>query len=431
VRVQVVGSGAREHALAWAIQGHGDVELICAPGNGGTAQLAENVAVAADDVAAQLRLATERSVDLVVIGPDAAVAAGLADACAAAGVPVFGPTAAAGRIESSKAFAKELMDAAAIPTARWREAGDVATAMGAVAELGGRCVVKADGLALGKGVAICDDAEQARTAVEASLVGGRFGAAGRRVVIEERLEGPEVSVFALSDGERVRLLVPACDYKRAHDGDHGPNTGGMGAVAQSSWGEAGAQQGWLDGIVQPCIDALRERGTPYRGCLYAGLMLTAVGPRVLEFNARFGDPETQVVLPLLAEDTLDLLLGCAHAALQPGRAALRTGVTVGVVAASAGYPGRVETGAEITGVDSLDAGALCFHAGTRRDAGRLLSAGGRVLTVVGHSPDLAGARRAAYANLDRISFDGMWSRRDIAESVPIWRSVSMGMEVRG
>ena len=432
MRVLVVGSGGREHALAWAIAGHGGVELLCAPGNGGTACLAENVAVVADDVAAQVRLAAERGVDLVVIGPDAAVAAGLADACAAAGIPVFGPTAAAGRIESSKAFAKELMDAAGIPTARWRQASDVDAAMRAVSDFGGRCVVKADGLALGKGVAVCDDTEQARAAIVDSLLGGRFGEAGRRVVVEERLEGPELSVLALSDGERVRLLVPARDYKRALDGDEGPNTGGMGAFAMAGWLEADPRwTTWLQGIVQPCVEALRDRGTPYRGCLYAGLMLTADGPRVLEFNARFGDPETQVVLPLLAEDTLDLLLACAHGRLTPGRAAVRDGVAVGVVAASAGYPGAVETGVEIRGLDRLDGDVLCFHAGTRRDGDRLVTSGGRVLTVVAAGAELAACRVRAYANLDRTAFEGMWSRRDIASSVPISRSVTTRMEVRG
>ena len=415
MRVLVVGSGAREHALAWAIAAHGGVELLCAPGNGGTGLIAENVEVAAGDATAQLRLATERAVDLVVIGPDAAVAAGLADACAGAGLAVFGPTAAAGRIEASKAFAKAVMDDAGIPTARWWRAAGVDEAMAAVTELGGRCVVKADGLALGKGVTVCDEAGQARAAVEESLVTGRFGDAGRELIVEERLQGRELSVFALSDGERVRALVPACDYKRAHDGDRGPNTGGMGAYAPPAEvdvagliGEAVAR------TVQPCVDLLRERGTPYRGCLYAGLMLTEQGLRVLEYNARFGDPETQVVLPLLAEDLLDLLLACARGELTPGRAAQRPGAAAAVVAAAPGYPGPVRTGAAISGLDRLDPDVACFHGGTRRQGEELVTAGGRVLTVTARGADQEQARRRAYDNLDRISFEGMWSRRDIA-----------------
>jgi phosphoribosylamine--glycine ligase len=417
MRILVAGSGGREHALAWACARRG-AEIICAPGNGGTATIAENVDVAADDVENIVRLARERGVDLVVIGPDAAVAAGLADACAAAGIAAFGPTRAAGRIESSKEFAKQLMDSAGIPTARWRAggAGQREALLAFVDELGGACAVKADGLALGKGVTVCDDAAQARAAIDACLLDGRFGHAGARVVVEERLTGREVSVLALSDGERLRVLVPACDHKRAHDGDRGPNTGGMGAYAPVGWldGDALRTQA-VEQVLQPCVDALSERGTPYRGCLYTGLIVTASGLRVLEFNARFGDPEAQVLLPLLVDDAPTMFAACVHGELVAGDVAVAAGASVGVVAAAEGYPGSVRKGDAIEGVDEVEDDVLVFHAGTARGAdGVLRTAGGRVLTVVSHKATLESARRHVYANLDRIRFAGSWYRSDIA-----------------
>jgi phosphoribosylamine--glycine ligase len=417
-RVLIVGSGAREHALAWGCARHAGTELICAPGNGGTAALGENVAVAADDVPALLRLASERAADLVVIGPDAAIAAGLADGCEERGIPVFGPTRAAGRVESSKEFTKRLADAAGIPTAAWRAGGvDDRAQLHDYAVSLGTCVVKADGLALGKGVTVCDDAATARAAIDACLLEGRFGEAGARVVVEERMSGREVSVFALSDGRGVRVLAPASDYKRAQDGDRGPNTGGMGAYAPPAGLDP---QALLDDalrrFVEPCVAALREQGTPYRGCLYAGLMLTDAGPRLLEFNARLGDPETQVVLPMLDEDLLDLLRACAHGELTAGRARTVGGAAVGVVAAAAGYPGRVRGGDAISGLDAVPAGTLLFHAGTRRDPdGTVRTAGGRVLTLVARGDTLEAARTSAYDGLRAVHFEGMWHRRDIAD----------------
>jgi len=419
VKVLVVGSGAREHALAWACARSPLVsEVLCAPGNGGTAALARNVAVKAEDVEGQVQLALAEDVDLVVIGPDAAVAAGLADALDVEGIDCFGPTAAAGRIEGSKEFAKDLMNDAGIPTARWVGVGESTAdrALQLIEELRGNVVVKADGLALGKGVTVCSSVAEAVAALDECLVARRFGDAGSRVVVEERLTGPEVSIFALSDGVHVRVLAPACDYKRAFDGDEGPNTGGMGSYAPPAFVDAGVllDEAVRD-VVQPCIDVLRERGTPYRGCLYAALMLTPDGMRVLEFNARFGDPETQVVLPLLAGDPVPLFLACARGELQPGRAAWSSGACVGVVAASGGYPGPVDTGRRITGLDALDPDVLCFHAGTqRRDDGSYVTSGGRVLTVVGRGDTLDAARARAYANIERIRFDGMRFRRDIA-----------------
>jgi phosphoribosylamine--glycine ligase len=423
MRILIVGGGGRELALAWAcLRDRRDVEVICAPGNGGTADIAENVVVDVTDGPTIARLASERSVNLVVIGPDAAVAAGVADVCAANGVAVFGPTAAAGRIESSKSFAKALMDEAGIPTARWRSGG-VAERAGLerfIEELHGECAVKADGLALGKGVVVCDGVDEARAALRACFDESRYGAAGSCVVVEERLAGREVSVLALSDGGRLRLLTPARDYKRALDGDAGPNTGGMGAVAPPPEVAAAATTDEaVRTVLQPCVDALRARGTPFVGCLYAGLMLTGDGLRVLEFNARFGDPEAQVVLPLLDEPLLELLLECAHGNLSAGQAAA-SDAAVGVVAAAAGYPGQVRVGDAIGGLDTLDTGALCFHAGTRWSAdASLRTSGGRVLCVVVRAPGIEAARSAVYRNLDRIHFEGMWHRGDIAAAVGV------------
>jgi phosphoribosylamine--glycine ligase len=422
VKVLVVGSGAREHALAWACARSPLVRaVLCAPGNAGTAEIARNRRVDAEDVEGVVQLCLAEGVDLVVIGPDAAVAAGLADALDVEGVDVFGPTAAAGRIEASKEFAKQVMNDAGIATARWVGAGPStrAAAVRFIEDHGGRCVVKADGLALGKGVTVCASVPQALSALDACLVEGRFGVAGQRVIVEELLTGPEVSVFALSDGVHVRLLAPACDYKRAYDGDEGPMTGGMGAYAPPAVAGVDALlDEALRTVVQPCVDVLRAYGTPYRGCLYAALMLTPAGPRVLEFNARFGDPETQVVLPLLADDPVPLFLACARGELQPGRAAWGAGACVGVVAASGGYPGPVESGRPISGLDRLDADVLCFHAGTRHlPDGRLVTSGGRVLTVVARGESLDSARQHAYANIERIAFAGMRYRRDIAREL--------------
>lgn len=421
-RVLIVGGGGREHALAWVCKRDDpDVELIVAPGNGGTTGIAENVALDVEDAAAVAQLAADREVDLVVIGPDAAAAAGVADACAEGGVPVFGPTAAAARIESSKTFAKEVMREAGIPTAQWVAGGieDREHLSAFVAQHRGACVVKADGLALGKGVLVCDSVEAAERALDECLGEQRFGAAGTHVIVEELLSGPEVSVFGLCDGRHVRTLASARDHKRIFDGDRGPNTGGMGSIAPPPDIDPEAFVTEIARtVLQPCIDALGERGTPFVGCLYAGLMLTADGPRVLEFNARFGDPEAQVILPLLGESALALFTACARGEVEPGIAAAAGGAAVGVVAAAAGYPGDVRRGDPITGIEALDPDVLCFHAGTRRDSeGTLRTSGGRVLCVTALGPDLEAARTHAYGNLARVHFDGMQSRRDIGRPV--------------
>jgi phosphoribosylamine--glycine ligase len=422
VRVLIVGSGGREHALAWVCRRDApDAEILVAPGNGGTAALAENVGVDVEDARAVARLAADRDVDLVVIGPDAAAAAGVADACIERGILVFGPSAAAARIESSKTFAKQVMDETGIPTARWVAGGaaDRKRLSDFVAEQRGACVVKADGLALGKGVLVCDGIDEAERALDACLGEMRFGDAGSQVVVEERLGGAEVCVFGVSDGRRVRVLAPARDHKRIFDGDRGPNTGGMGALAPPSDidGETFLAE-MSRTVLGPCVEALRERGTPFIGCLYAGLMLTAGGVRVLEFNARFGDPEAQGVLPLLDEPALDLFVQCARGEVEAGRACATAGAAVGVVAAAAGYPGDVRRGDVISGIETLDSDVLCFHAGTRRDNdGTLRTSGGRVLCVTATAADIESARARAYANLARVHFDGMQARTDIGTQV--------------
>jgi phosphoribosylamine--glycine ligase len=423
MRVLVVGSGGREHALAWSCAQHPTKpEIICAPGNAGTAELGVNVPLAVTDGPGIAALARERGVDLVVVGPDAALASGVADACRAEGLAVFGPSAEAAKIEWSKAHAKQLMDRAGVPTARWRS-GDRerrSELFDFVLELGGPCVVKADGLAAGKGVAVCDDREEALAALAACFSERRYGSAGNVVVVEERLRGSEMSVFALCDGRRFRLLAPARDYKRAQDGDRGPNTGGMGAFAPAET-EAAALEGIAGNIIAPTLAALAEEGTPFIGCLYAGLMLTDGGPKVLEFNARFGDPETQVVAPLAGAGLLDLLVAAAHGeipAATEGPADPGTGeAAVVVIAAAQGYPAQPRTGDLIVGLDQLDADIVCFHAGTARDErGRLVTAGGRVLGIVGRGGDVAVARRRVYDNLGRVRFTGLWARSDIAAS---------------
>ena len=420
MRILIVGAGGREHALAWwCRRGREDVELIVAPGNAGTAELADNMAVDATDAVGIARLAVERHVDLVVIGPDAAAAAGVADACAANGIAVFGPSAAAARIESSKTFAKRLMDDAGIATARWMAGGgaDLPRLRAFVDDLDGQCVVKADGLALGKGVTVCSSTDDADRALSECFETGRFGDAGRLVVIEERLSGAELSVFGLSDGTRIRVLPPARDHKRAGDGDTGPNTGGMGAVSPAPGVADDIVNNVAGGVLQPCIDALRERGTPFVGCLYAGLMLTADGVRVLEFNARFGDPEAQVVFPLVEESGIELLRAAAAGDITAGRAGTADASAAGIVAAAAGYPGSPRTGDEISGLSDLTGDALVFHAGTRRDEnGILRTAGGRVLCVVATAPTLESARATAYENLSRVHFDGMQFRHDIGHA---------------
>jgi phosphoribosylamine--glycine ligase len=348
-------------------------------------------------------------VDLVVVGPEAPLVKGVADAVGAAGIPVFGPSARAARIEGSKAFAKELMSAARVPTAAYREFSSAQEAEAYAATCGQGVVVKADGLAAGKGVVVAGSAEEAVAAVR-SL--SQLGEAGSRLVLEERLEGEEVSVIALCDGERFVLLPPAQDHKRVRDGDQGPNTGGMGAYCPTGAIDSAGLETVGAQIIAPMLRELSARGMPFRGALYAGLMMTAAGPKVIEFNCRFGDPETQVILMQVEEDLLPLLHACATGKLAQSTVSVAKGVSVGVVAAAENYPGTPASGDVIEGLGEV-AQAVVFHAGTRQDGGRLVTAGGRVLTVCAHGEDFEAARARAYAALEKVRFRGMHFRRDI------------------
>jgi phosphoribosylamine--glycine ligase len=416
MRILVVGGGGREHALVWKIGRSPLVEKVfCAPGNPGTALLAENLPLRADDLEGIAAWVGAGRIDLVVVGPEAPLVAGLADRLRADGVPVFGPSASAARLEGSKAFAKEVMEAAGIPTAGHAVFDALAPALAHARVLGGRVVVKADGLAAGKGVVVCAGVAEAEEALRAILVDRVHGAAGARVVVEERLEGPEVSVIALSDGERVLTLAPAQDHKRIFDGDRGPNTGGMGAFCPTPT-LTPAQLADVERVVLlPTVREMARRGTPFRGALYAGLMLTREGPKVLEFNARFGDPETQPILLRLQGDLVPVLLATARGDLTGAALAFDARAAVGVVLAAEGYPGRVTSGDVIEGVEGPFAeGVQVFHAGTARDAaGRLVTAGGRVLTVCALGEGLAGAAARAYEAVARIRFRGCQFRRDI------------------
>jgi phosphoribosylamine--glycine ligase len=416
MRVLVVGGGGREHALAWKIAKSPRVtKLWCAPGNPGTARVAENVPLRADDVEAVARWAAGQRVDLAVVAPEAPLVAGLADRLAAAGVPVFGPTAAAARLEGSKAFAKEVMAAAGVPTAGYAVFDALEPALAHARGAGGRVVVKADGLAAGKGVVVCGSVEEAEGALRAILVDRVHGAAGARVVLEERLEGPEVSVIALTDGERVLPLPPAQDHKRIHDGDRGPNTGGMGAFCPTPTLDAAGLAEVERRVLLPTIREMARRGTPFRGALYAGLMVTRDGPRVLEYNARFGDPETQPILMRLRGDLVPALLGAARGDLSGASLDLDPRAAVGVVLAAEGYPGSVAAGDAIDGAEGpFPDGVEVFLAGTSRDAGgRLVTAGGRVLTVCALGDGLPAAAARAYEAAAGIRFRGRQYRTDI------------------
>ena len=418
MRVLVVGSGGREHALVWAMSRSPSVEQIyAAPGNPGIGDLARCVAISAADVTGIADFAERESVDLTVVGPEAPLVAGLANELAARGLAVFGPTRDAALIEGSKAYGRKLCERHGIPGARARDFVDAAKAKAYLEDLPGPYVVKADGLAGGKGVIIAEDRSVAERAVDECLVRGAFGDAGRRIVIEEFLEGEEVSALALTDGEAVVPLAASQDHKRAEDGDRGPNTGGMGAyspvpaVDEATWGAI------VDGILRATVRALREEGTMYRGVLYAGLMLTADGPKVLEFNARFGDPETQALLPRIRSDLTEALRAVADGTLAGTELDWDPRPCVNVVIASEGYPGTSPTGFEIDGLDRASElpDTFVFHAGTARKDGRVTTAGGRVLSVSALGADLAEARARAYEGCERISFRGMRYRRDIGE----------------
>ncbi len=417
MRMLVVGSGGREHALCWSLAASPLVtELLCAPGNAGIAQEAECVPVRADDVEGLVTLARERRIDLVVVGPEQPLVLGLVDRLAEAGIGAFGPTAAAARLEGSKAFAKAFCARHGIPTAAGRtfHRSEAEAARAHVRASPMPLVIKADGLAAGKGVVIAETLDQALAALEDAF-SGRFGAAGERVLIEEYLEGEEASFFAVCDGEQLLEIGTAQDHKRAFDGDRGPNTGGMGAFSPAPVLDAATNARVLEEIVQPTIRGMAEEGTPFRGILYAGLMLTEAGPKLLEYNARFGDPEAQVILPRLATDFAGLACAATEGRLGGREIAWRPLHALTVVMASRGYPGDYVKGTEIRGLDALagEEKLIIFHAGTRREDGRLLAVGGRVLNVTGLGSSLAEARERAYAAIARIDWPEGFFRRDI------------------
>jgi phosphoribosylamine--glycine ligase len=414
MKVLLVGGGGREHALAWAISRSPDVTAFyAAPGNPGIAQHATCVAIAADALDDLVRFAERERIDLTVVGPEVALVAGLADRLTAAGRAVFGPSAAAARIEGSKAFSKDLMARHRVPTARFETFTDAAAARRYARALG-PCVVKTDGLAAGKGAIVCPTAAEADAAIAQCMERAEFGAAGRTVVIEAFMEGEEVSFFALVSGRHVLPLAEAQDHKAVFDGDRGPNTGGMGAFSPVASFDAAMDARVLDTIVRPVVEALAAEGAPYHGVLYVGLMLTADGPKVVEFNCRFGDPECQVLMVRLAEDLVPALLAVARHEPLPAALTWLDNAAVCVNLVSGGYPGRYPTGVPIAIPNDVErAGVHVFHAGTASKDGRLVTAGGRVLSVTATAPSVSQAIAAAYGAVARIGFEGMHFRRDI------------------
>lgn len=417
--ILVVGAGGREHALVHALaQSDRQPRLLCAPGNAGTAEHAETVPVAADDVDGLVALARDRAVDLVVVGPEVPLVAGLADRLDAAGVPVVGPSRAAAQLEGSKAFAKDVMARCGVPTAASRTFG-----LGALEEARAYVeahplpvVLKADGLAAGKGVVVAETRQAARDALADMLEEGAFGAAGSTVLVEAFLDGEEASVFVVTDGTDYVLLPAAQDHKRIGEGDTGPNTGGMGAYAPAPVVTPAVRARVEAEIIRPVLDEMRAAGAPYRGVLYVGLMITASGPEVIEFNCRLGDPEAQVVLPLLETDLVDVLEAAAHKRLGDIEIEVSNESAACVVLASEGYPRAYPRGRSITGLDEASRHALVFHAGTARTAaGDLVTDGGRVLGVTGRGDTLADALDAAYRAADAVAFEGKTYRRDIGQ----------------
>lgn len=416
MRTLVVGGGGREHALVWALERAGSVdEILCAPGNPGIAEIAECFDLAVTDIPGLVGLAKRTDSDLVVVGPEAPLVAGLADSLADANIRVFGPHARGALLEGSKSYAKKLMKAKGIPTAKSEEFELAADAIRYVERTGGPVVVKADGLAAGKGVTVCNDADEARVAVQTAMTERRFGDAGARILIEERMMGPELSILAFCDGKSILPMQAAQDFKRIHEGDAGPNTGGMGAYSpvaictDAVFGQA------IDRVLEPIAAALQDEGEPYVGVIYAGLILTGDGLKVIEFNCRFGDPEAQVLLPRLNTDLGEVMAACVDGSLSTINLDWSPNAAVCVVLASAGYPeGPVSTGVPIEGLQAARReGATVFHSGTEMKDGQIVTAGGRVLCVTATGKDARIARASAYAAVGQISFEGMQFRSDI------------------
>ena len=413
MNILVIGSGGREHALFWKLSESPQTERIYAiPGNPGMGEMTDIVVT---DNAAILQFAKEKDIGLVVVGPEVPLMNGLVDDLEAAGIPAFGPRANAAEIEGSKSFAKDLMKKYGIPTARYEVFAEAEAARAYIRSEGAPIVVKADGLAAGKGVVVAMTEQEALDAVDAIMENNSFGDAGERVVIEEFMEGEEASLLAFTDGTVIRPMISAQDHKRAFDGDKGPNTGGMGTYAPAPVMTPELRERAVEEILKPTISAMEKEGRAYRGCLYLGLMITADGPKVVEFNARFGDPETQVVLPLLDGDLVQIMHACADGTLADVPIRWKDGAAVCVVLSAGGYPASYEKGNEIYGIGNAEKlGALVFHAGTAKKNGKIVTNGGRVLGVVGMGKDIASAVQSAYDAVDQISFKGEYHRKDIA-----------------
>jgi len=430
MNVLVVGSGAREHTIVWKLKQSPRVKkLYCTPGNAGTARLAENLSIAATDIGSLSKVVQEKKIDLVVIGPEDPLALGVVDAFQKIGIPIFGPTKAAALLEASKIFSHELMEKNNIPCAKGKGFSTFAGAMDYLRRQEVPIVIKADGLAAGKGVVIAQTRREAEEALRNFMVERRLKEAGERVLINECLTGKELSIFAVTDSETVVMMGAACDYKRIHTGDRGPNTGGMGSYSPPEFLTEALTQEIYETIFVQVIKAMKQEGRLYQGLLYGGLMITSEGPKVLEWNIRFGDPETQVILPRLKTDLMDILLAVLNGTLGKLDIQFSPDACVGVVMASPGYPDTPKTGFPISGLDKVDSDVLIFHAGTKPDekSREILTSGGRVLTIVATGKNMLEAQRKVYTNVPRIHFKGCQSREDIADR-PIKSGFQLKME---
>lgn len=420
MKVLVIGSGAREHAIVWKVAQSPRIDSIyVAPGNAGTARIATNLDIRVNDFESLAEAVKKHGVDIIIVGPENPLAEGITDYFQKRGVPIFGPSKNAAQLEASKAFAKDLFQKYGIPCAKSRTFSSLTEATEYVRQQKSAVVIKADGLAAGKGVVVTDTQQQAIEALSRIMTTREFGAAGDKVVIEEKLEGKEMSYFAITDGKSVLPLVAACDYKRVNDHDQGPNTGGMGSYSPPYFLTPSLEKRVLDNIIKPTVAAMEKEGRPYRGVLYAGLMINlpaADQPKLLEYNVRFGDPECQVILPRLKSDLMEIILATVNGTLDQVKPEWDNRVCVGVVMASSGYPGTYRTGLPITGLDALDEDLIVFHAGTRPGdkPGQVVTSGGRVLTVVALGKTVTEAREKIYSNINRIKFEGAHYRQDIA-----------------
>ena len=418
MKVLVIGAGGREHALTWALSRSELVgQVFVAPGNAGTAVIAQNIPIADNDLDGLRQFAIEQAIDLTVVGPEVPLSMGIVDQFQAQGLKIFGPTQAAAQLEASKAFAKDFMAEMGIPTANYQTFTDYETAVTALHQfpMPNGIVVKASGLAAGKGVIVCDTLAQAESALKEIMLDKAFGASGDQVILEERLVGSEVSLLAFSDGTTAVAMLPARDHKRAYDNDEGPNTGGMGVYAPPPDVDQNLVAEIMETVINPTVKGMAERGTPYVGVLYAGIMLTPDGPKVLEFNCRFGDPETQVILPMISSDLVELLLRCIDGRLSPDLVKVKPGACATVIMASPGYPASYPKGLPITGIEEANAldDVIVFHAGTKWIGEQLVTSGGRVLAVSARGDGLATAVARAYEGVGHIYFDGAHYRTDI------------------